>query len=133
MEVQPDKDEPTEPFQHAIELFNQQEFFACHDVLEEIWNETINDRRDFYQGLIHVAVSLFHFGEGNFGGARKMHDSALKYLLAYGEAYHGVDLHRLRTEFTTCFGPLLGEHRDYPKGVTMDPSLVPKIHLIDLE
>ena len=45
----------------GIELFNQREFFECHDELEEVWTETLGPEREFYQGLIHAAVCLFHF------------------------------------------------------------------------
>ena len=41
-------------YRHAIDLFNEREFFACHDVLEEIWAETLGTEREFYQGLIHA-------------------------------------------------------------------------------
>lgn len=115
-------------FERAVELFNQQEFFACHDVLEEIWSETIGSERDFYQGLIHAAVALFHFSEGNLTGARKMHDSALRYLAAAGSVHCGLDLQRFRTEFDRCFAPLLGHRRDYPDHVHIDESLIPKFN-----
>lgn len=121
--------DPQDPrFQQAIELFNDQEFFACHDALEEIWSETIDHDRDFFQGLIHVSVSLFHFGEGNLSGARKMHDSALRYLACYGSSHMGIDLGRLRAEFDECFAELLTPRRDYPHGVTIPESKIPKLH-----
>ena len=40
----------------AIELFNQEEFFECHDVLEELWAETQGGEKKFYQGLIQLAI-----------------------------------------------------------------------------
>jgi predicted metal-dependent hydrolase len=115
-------------FQEAIELFNRQEFFACHDVLEDLWSETLGPERDFLQGLIHAAVALFHFSEGNLGGARKMHDSALRYLSDYGADYCDLDLTRLRSEFDHCFEPLLGAHDRYPAPIELDPVLIPRLH-----
>ena len=32
-------------FQEAIRLFNAQEWYAAHDVLEEIWHETADPER----------------------------------------------------------------------------------------
>src|SRR6185436_12331677 len=93
-------------FEQALALFNAREFFACHDVLEEIWGETL-DGREFYQGLIHMAVALFHFGEGNLGGARKMASSALRYVEPFRPACQGVDLDRLVDDFQACFAELL--------------------------
>ena len=92
----------------AVRLFNEREYFACHDVLEELWGETLGEDRDFYQGLLHAAVSLHHFSEGNPAGARKMHASTLRYLSGYGNSFHGVDLGQLRTELVACFEPLKG-------------------------
>ena len=108
-----------------MELFNEQEFFACHDVLEEIWNETLDERRDFYQGLIHAAVALFHFSERNLTGARKMHASTLRYLAPYGEAFHDIDLQRFRQDFNYCFRKLTEVSSGYPHGVEIDMADIP--------
>ncbi|MCA9088337.1 MAG: DUF309 domain-containing protein [Planctomycetaceae bacterium] len=116
----------TDPrFSEAIELFNAQEFFACHDVLEELWSETLDESREFYQGLIHAAVALFHFSEGNLGGARKMHDSAVRYLAPYGDTCRGLELRRFRVEFDHCFEELLQVSSGYPQGVAIDPQRIP--------
>ena len=93
-------------FSEAVRLFNAREYFACHDVLEELWGETLGEDRDFLQGLLHVAVSLHHLSEGNPAGARKMHASSLRYLSNYGSSFRGVDLDLLRSELRVCFEPL---------------------------
>ena len=82
----------------AVWLFNEREYFACHDVLEELWGETLGEDRDFYQGLLHAAVSLFHLSEGNPAGARKMHASSLRYLADYGSWFQGANLDQLRAD-----------------------------------
>lgn len=115
-----------ERFRQAIELFDAEEFFACHDVLEELWSETYSEERDFLQGLIHAAVALFHFGEGNLSGARKMFDSHRKYLGPYGATYAGVDLLEFERRMTACFQELL-QATGYPDGVRLDATLVPKL------
>ena len=46
-------------FQEAIRLFNAQEWYAAHDVLEEIWHETADPERRCLQGLLQ-AVSYTH-------------------------------------------------------------------------
>jgi hypothetical protein len=116
-------------FPEAVDLFNRREFFACHDALEELWNETLGPEREFYQGLIHAAVALFHFGEGNLGGAKKMYGSALHYLAPYQPRYCGVDLDRLAADMETCFAELLRPHAAYPQGLTLDESRIPAIEL----
>ncbi|QDT52829.1 hypothetical protein Pan44_08420 [Caulifigura coniformis] len=111
----------------AVRLFNRREFFACHDVLEEVWSETIGPGRDFYQGLIHAAVALHHFAEGNFGGARKMYFSAVRYLTASPPGQCFVDLPRLLADLRVAFAPLLAA-RDYPTGLSLHEEQIPVLH-----
>lgn len=111
----------------AARLFNEREFFACHDVLEEVWNETVGAERDLYQGLIHVAVALFHFTEGNYGGARKMYHSAVGYLTAFLPRESPFDVPRLLTDLRTAFEPLLTA-REYPTGLSLPEELIPVLH-----
>ena len=61
--------ESSELYREGLRLFNEEEFFECHEVLEELWSETRGDEKKFLQGLIQAAVALFHFGNENFGGA----------------------------------------------------------------
>ncbi len=115
----------------AIEMFNQQDFFACHDVLEEIWSETLSEERVFLQGLIHATVALFHYTEGNLGGARKMHDSAVGYLSPYQPSCLNIEVTQFLQNFDACFAPLLGQHDTYPESVAVDESLIPQLAICD--
>lgn len=116
-------------FVEAIRLFNQREFFACHDELEDLWGETLGEDRRFYQGLIHAAVALHHFEEGNLGGARKMYGSSCRYLQPYAPEHAGIDLDLFLQQLQDCFADLLGTGGEYPHGVTLQPDLVPSITL----
>lgn len=111
----------------GIRLFNSGEYFACHDVLEELWTDTLGEERAFYQGLIQAAVALFHFENGNLGGARKMYDSSRKYLEPYRPAYRGVDLDKLLADLEHCFQELLDAGNVYPEGVRLIADRVPSI------
>ena len=111
----------------GLRLFNEHKFFECHDVLEELWAETTGDERRFYQGLIQVAVSLFHFGNGNLGGARKLYHSSQKYLSAYPARYMGLDLESLLASLTVCFQALLDAGDTYPSDLELDLTLIPTI------
>lgn len=110
-------------------LFNAREFFACHDILEDLWSETFGNDREFYQGLIHAAVALHHFDEGNLGGARKMYGSACRYLEPYLPSHQGVDVAALRDGLQACFAPLLVDGTGYPTGATLDPARIPRLAL----
>lgn len=116
-----------ELYLEGLRLFNAEEFFECHDVIEELWSETLGEERRFYQGLIQAAVALFHFGNGNLGGARKMYESARQKLAEYGDAYGGIDLARFRADFQHCFQELLDARDVYPQGIELRDERVPKI------
>ncbi len=118
-----------EAYLEGVRLFNEEEFFECHDALEELWTEVIGEERDFYQGLIHAAVALFHYDNGNFGGARRMYHSCLKYLQPYPSPYFGLDLETFREEFRRCFRELLEAGNVYPQDASLKPELIPRLRI----
>lgn len=57
----------------GIECFNKEEFWECHEVLEDIWMEDASDQaRYVYWAIIQVATSLYHVREKNLVGAHGM-------------------------------------------------------------
>ncbi|MED1792058.1 DUF309 domain-containing protein [Brevibacillus nitrificans] len=73
-----------------IEKFNEGEYYECHDLLEEIWMENKSDK--FLQGLLQMAVGLYHREYGNIKGARWMFGNARKYLNRFGPVHWGLDV-----------------------------------------
>jgi predicted metal-dependent hydrolase len=111
----------------GIQLFNSEEFFECHDVFEDLWSELVGPERPFFQGLIHAAVCLFHFSEGNLGGARKMYFSCVTYLSPFAPAFIGIDTEKLLQDLEHCFAELAAVQHGYPDHLALDQALVPKI------
>jgi hypothetical protein len=121
--------DPTDPrIDKGIRLFNEQEFFACHDVFEDFWSELIGPEKTFFQGLIHAAVCLFHFEGGNAGGARKMYGSCNRYLHTFEPDFCGIHVTRLLTDLTFCFEELLAAKNGYPHGLKLRDERIPIIH-----
>ena len=58
-----------ELLRNGILLFNNCEFFQCHEVLEETWTKEVGPRRLFLQALIHLAVGFYHCERANPPGA----------------------------------------------------------------
>lgn len=56
-------------FWQGIEQFNQGEYYACHDTLEALWMEAFEPEKTLYQGILQIAVSLYHLGNHNLRGA----------------------------------------------------------------
>jgi predicted metal-dependent hydrolase len=84
-------------FDKGVGEFNRGFFYECHDTLEELWAGVRGPSRDFFQGLIQVAVGFYHLGNDNPIGAARLFDRALKRLAGYPGQYAGVDLDALRS------------------------------------
>jgi predicted metal-dependent hydrolase len=109
----------------GIEHFNACDYFESHESWEELWTEYRGEARKFYQGLIQAAVALYHFGNGNLRGARKLHGSVHGYLDPYLPRYLGLDLVRFLREFDASLaGVVAGD-----PAPSLDPELLPEIHL----
>lgn len=65
--------DPLATFSHAVELFNRQEFFECHEVLEDLWRPLPpGPEKQFLQGLLQVGVGFHHLKNGNYTGAKNL-------------------------------------------------------------
>ncbi len=80
---------------HGIDLFNREEFFECHEVLEAIWTPERGPRRLFLQSLIHFAVAFYHDQQKNPVGAGRQLRKGLRKLTAYLPECEGVDTAKL--------------------------------------
>jgi len=87
-----------ELLQRGIRLFNVEEFFQCHEVLEEAWTPEHGPRRLFLQALIHLAVGFYHCQRTNPVGAGHQLRKGLGKLAAYLPSWEGVDTARLHRE-----------------------------------
>src|SRR5215217_121942 len=54
----------TSEVEAGLELIRRGEYFAAHEELELAWRAAAPDERDFFQGLVHVAVAWYQAGRG---------------------------------------------------------------------
>ena len=102
--------EPFDPrYLRGVDCFNHGAFFHAHEVWEELWHDTHGPSRDFYQGLIQVAVCLHHFGNGNLRGAQKLYHSSAAHLRAFLPRHAGLDLAGLLRDLESCCAELLAD------------------------
>jgi uncharacterized protein len=78
-------------FWQAIEQFNQQAFYECHDTLEALWMEAIEPEKRFYQGILQIAVACYHLGNQNHRGAVMLLGEGTRRLLDYTSDDYGGD------------------------------------------
>ena len=93
----PDRDYPA-LFQRGIDLFNCEEFFECHEFLEEVWTYSQQPDRWFLQALIHFAVGFYHHGRGNRNGATRQLRKGLRKIGDYLPEWDGVQTGAIERE-----------------------------------
>lgn len=112
--------------QKAIEEFNSGEWFECHETLEELWVGEKGELRDFYQGLLQIAVALYHWRNGNFKGAVGLLQRGSDCLRRVSPRCLEVDVARVIADAAAMHGALeeLGEERM----AEVANQLVPRLH-----
>lgn len=87
--------ESTEAFWQGVSQFNNGEYYACHDTLEALWMDSIEPEKTFYQGILQIAVALYHLGNQNWRGAVTLLGEGINRLRYYQPDYAEIDVDRL--------------------------------------
>lgn len=122
------EDAPPGQLLQAIREFNSREWFECHETVEDLWIGSEGEVRDFYQGVIQVAVALHHWRNGNFGGAISLLRGGAGYLGHVSGECQWVDVAGLIADADRMRAALeeLGrEHMD-----SVDPAFIPLIKTV---
>jgi uncharacterized protein len=61
-------------------------------VLEDVWRAAAPEERDFFQGLVHVAVAWYQAERGNRVGCERQLEKAARRLGPYAPEHQGVDV-----------------------------------------
>ena len=86
---------PSRRLETGLELIRAGEYFAAHEELEDAWRAAPTEERDFFQGLVHVAVAWYQAGRGRRIGTERQLEKAIRRLSPYAPAYRGLDLDAL--------------------------------------
>ena len=86
----------------GLDLIRSGEYFAAHEELEDAWRGAAPDERDFYQGLVHVAVAWYQAGRGNRVGCERQLEKAARRLGPYGPEHRGVNVGSLLEQVATA-------------------------------
>jgi predicted metal-dependent hydrolase len=113
-----------------------QDYYECHEVLEELWLEEGRDLR--YQGLLQVAVGLYHHSNRNVSGAIKLFEAGISKLLHYPDTVLGIDLKQLRDDSIAYLQKLCESDKEpfdfYPLAIAIiDPQLQAKVDEMNQE
>jgi uncharacterized protein len=109
----------------GIEEFNREEFFECHEYLEDAWMEEPRRVRFLYQGILQVGVGFYHQQSGNWRGATGVLRNGIERLREFEPETLGLDVARLIRESERC----LEEFERLGRGRIgeFDTTMLPKI------
>ena len=82
----------TAALEAGLDLIRRGEYFAAHEELEDAWRAAEEEERDFFQGLVHVAVAWYQAGRGNRVGCERQLEKAARRLGPYAPEHRGVDV-----------------------------------------
>lgn len=85
-------------FWQGVEEFNHQEYYACHDTLEALWMDSTEPEKTFYQGVLQIAVALYHLNNHNWRGAAILLGEGINRLRYYQPIYADIDVDKLVEE-----------------------------------
>ncbi len=97
----------------GFRLFNAGKYFEAHEALEDAWKAETDEIRDFYRGILQVAVVYLHITRGNYNGAVKVYARSQKWLKDWPSTCRGVRLEELKKNADNAIREVhrLGEKR----------------------
>jgi len=91
----------------AMAAFAARDWFDVHEFLEELWRRAPDAEKAPLQGLLQSAVCMYHWGNGNFAGARILANEAAAKLGRSPQQWRGLNLAGYLQRFQQTTAPLL--------------------------
>lgn len=85
-------------YEEGIDVFNKEDFYECHEVLEKVWLQDQGPDRLFYQGIIQVAACFHHISRKKLYEASKVLQLGLEKLKDYPDIYLRLELGTLKNQ-----------------------------------
>jgi uncharacterized protein len=79
-------------FKRGVEAIREARYFEAHEELEEAWRAAPAEERDFFQGLVHVAVAWYQAGRGRPVATARQLDKAARRLAPFVPTHRGIDV-----------------------------------------
>jgi predicted metal-dependent hydrolase len=76
----------------GLELIRSGRFFEAHEELELVWRAAGAAERDFYQGLVHVAVAWYQAERGRPVATARQLEKASRRLAPFAPRHRGVEV-----------------------------------------
>ena len=82
----------------GIRLFNEGEYYECHEAIEHEWHAETRPIRRLYQGILQIGVGLLHAQRGNHSGALLLLADGIDKTSEFAPVCLGIDTGRLAAE-----------------------------------
>jgi hypothetical protein len=79
-------------YKRGLEAIRDGRYFEAHEELEEAWRAAPAEERDFFQGLVHVAVAWYQAGRGRPVATASQLEKATRRLGPFVPEHRGVDV-----------------------------------------
>ena len=101
-------------FRRGVELLGSGAYFEAHEELELAWRSAPPAERDFYQGLVHVAVAWYQAARGNRVGCERQLEKAARRLGPYAPEHDGVAVESLLDQVAAAQAVVAGGSLELP-------------------
>jgi hypothetical protein len=89
-------------FKRGLEAIRDRRYFEAHEELELAWRAAPAEERDFFQGLVHVAVAWYQAGRGRPVATARQLEKAAQRLASFAPAHRGVDVAGVLAQVTAA-------------------------------
>ncbi len=117
------KKDPPKEFLHAIEQFNKEELYECHETLEDLWRNEKGEIRKLFKGILQIGVGVYHARKSNLKGALRLISSGMELMKPFTPSCFGIDV----SLFLQATEQMKDELEKMGPGEFLSPDLIPKI------
>ena len=82
-------------FQEGLNHYKTMDYFEAHEAWEDLWSGYYLEDRIFLQGLIQLAVSFVHLGNGNMIGAKNLLRKCKEKFQGFSGVHRGIRVNLL--------------------------------------
>ena len=108
-------------YRSGLAALRAREYFAAHEELELAWRAAPREERDFFQGLVHVAVAWYQAGRGRQIGTERQLAKAIRRLTPFAPAHRGLDLDSLLEQLETALEVAQAERLQHAVRIDLHP------------
>ena len=84
-------------FQKGLAEYEKGDYFEAHEAWEDLWSDYQLSDRKFIQGLIQLAVSFVHLGNGNMIGAKNLLKKCENKFSEYTGIHRNINVDELKS------------------------------------